>query len=94
MHVALKILIDECLSPELALIARNEFQVQATHVPWLGKPPHGHASWKDPDIVERIAAEDFTLVTNNRRDFVGSYYRQGGLELHNGLIIICMDGPI
>jgi hypothetical protein len=39
-----KFLIDECLSPELAQIAKNEFGLYAVHVPWLGKPPHGHRS--------------------------------------------------
>jgi len=54
-----KFLIDECLSPELAQIAKNEFGLYAVHVPWLGKPPHGHRSWKDPDIVEKISNTDF-----------------------------------
>jgi hypothetical protein len=45
-----KFLIDECLSPQLAQIAKNEFGLYAVHVPWLGRPPYGHSSWKDPDI--------------------------------------------
>jgi hypothetical protein len=28
------------------------------------------------------------LVTNNRRDFVGKYYREAGVDVHNGLVII------
>jgi predicted nuclease of predicted toxin-antitoxin system len=82
-----KFLIDECLSPELTDIARDEYGIYATYVPWLGKPPRGQVSWKDPDIVDSIAETDFVFVTNNRRDFVGKYYPRR-LEIHNGLIII------
>lgn len=83
-----KLLIDECLSPDLARIAKEEFGLLAMHVPWLGPPPRGQRSWKDPDIVDRVAAEDLILVTNNRKDFVGRYYEKGGIEIHNGLIIV------
>lgn len=82
-----KFLIDECLSPELTDIAKAEYGVFATYVPWIGKPPRNQPSWKDPDIVDRIAETDFVFVTNNRRDFVGKYYRRR-LEIHNGLVII------
>ena len=94
MDGSTKFLIDECLSPELAQIAKNEFGLYAVHVPWLGTPPHGHGSWKDPDIVEKISATDFVLVTNNRRDFVGKYYRDGGLNVHNGLVIILQKSDL
>jgi predicted nuclease of predicted toxin-antitoxin system len=83
-----KLLIDECLSPDLARIAKEEFGLFAIHVPWLGTPPRGQKSWKDPDIVERVAAEDYILVTNNRKDFLGRYYAQANLQIHNGLIIV------
>nr|WP_294503290.1 DUF5615 family PIN-like protein [uncultured Rhodopila sp.] len=82
-----RFLIDECLSPSLTDIAKGEFGMYATYVPWLGTPPRGEPSWKDPDIVDRIAEADFVFVTNNRRDFVGKYYPRR-LEIHNGLIII------
>jgi len=83
-----RFLIDECLSPKLVDIANGEFHFFATTVRWWGKPPYGHKSWKDPDIVEKLAAEPFVLVTNNRRDFVGKYYKSGGLDVHDGLVII------
>lgn len=88
-----KFLIDECLSPELTDIAKDEYGVFATYVPWIGKPPRDQESWKDPDIVDRIAEADFVFVTNNRRDFVGKYYRRR-LEIHNGLIIILQRANI
>lgn len=88
MDANTRFLIDECLSPGLTQILKNEFGLYAIHVPWLGTPPRGHGSWKDQDIVARIASDDFVLVTNNRRDFVGKYYRSGGLDVHNGLVII------
>ena len=84
---ATRFLIDECLSPELADIAKREYGVQAFHVPWLGKPPGGKKSWQDPDIVDAVAVNDFVLVTNNRRDFVRKYYPER-LTIHNGLVVI------
>jgi predicted nuclease of predicted toxin-antitoxin system len=88
MDASTKFLIDECLSPKLACIAQDEFGFEARHVPWLGKPPRGQNAWKDPDIVTKVAEGDFVLVTNNRRDFVGKYYREAGVDVHNGLVII------
>jgi len=83
-----KFLIDECLSPQLAEIAKREFGVYAIHVPWLGSPPRGSKSWQDPDIVARLAVDPHVLVTNNRRDFVRRFYRAAGLNVHEGLVII------
>jgi predicted nuclease of predicted toxin-antitoxin system len=83
-----KFLIDECLSPYLAEIAKREFGFYAVHVPWLGKPPRASKSWKDPDIVARIAIDPHIFVINNRRDFVGKFYRAAKLDLHEGLVII------
>jgi predicted nuclease of predicted toxin-antitoxin system len=80
-------LIDECLSPELTEIAKDKYGVYATYVLWMGTPPRDLGSWKDPDIVDRIAETDFVFVTNNRRDFVATYYPRR-LEIHNGPIII------
>ena len=39
----------------------------------------------DWDIVNRIQSEDWTLVTNNGRDFLKLYSR---LNIHAGLVII------
>ena len=84
----LRLLIDECLSPELAEIAGTEFGCYAIHVPWLGAPPAAQRSWKDRDIVKRALSGDYVLVTNNRRDFVEEYFPASGAEVHPGLIII------
>ena len=84
----LKILIDECLSPELTEIVKKEFGCYSVHVPWLGTPPRGQNAWKDPDIVQKILSDDYILVTNNRRDFVVKYFPTSGAEVHPGLIII------
>ena len=83
-----KFLIDECLSPYLAEIVKSESGFFATHVPWLGAPRRGTKSWKDPDIVARLAVDPHVLVPNNRRDFVGKFYRAARLDVHEGLIII------
>ncbi len=83
-----KFLIDERLSPQLAEIANKEFGFYAIHVPWLGAPPRGSKSWKDPDIVARLAVDPHVLVANNRRDFVGKFYRAAGLDVHEGLVVI------
>lgn len=32
----MKLLVDECLSPELAKIARGEGHSEASHIVWLG----------------------------------------------------------
>jgi predicted nuclease of predicted toxin-antitoxin system len=64
-----KLLIDECLSPELVAMAVAAGHVQSTCLRdrgWLGL--------KDWELIERVVAEDFTLVTHNARDFRG----QGG----------------
>jgi predicted nuclease of predicted toxin-antitoxin system len=88
LDIRTKFLIDECLSPGLALIARSEFGFQADHVPWLGNPPKGQKSWKDWDIVERLRRDPRVLVTNNRKDFVSRHFEAAGLDPHDGLIII------
>ena len=69
-------------------MVKTEFGCYSIHVPWLGTPPRGSKSWKDPDIVRKVLADDYVLVTNNRRDFVVKYYPTSGAEIHPGLIII------
>jgi predicted nuclease of predicted toxin-antitoxin system len=73
------ILIDECLTPDLAGVAMARGLV-AMHVTWVNL--QGSPDW----TLAAIAAErDYVIVTNNRRDFLGLYAQ---LEVHNGLIII------
>jgi len=42
-----KLLIDECLSAELALMARERGHHEASHVVWIGK-----AGWKDWELKQ------------------------------------------
>lgn len=76
----MKFLIDECLSPELAQLARAHGYPESTHVNWLGM-----ASRKDWTISRRAVDEGFTLVTNNTVDFIALYRRQ---RLHPGLVFL------
>jgi predicted nuclease of predicted toxin-antitoxin system len=75
-----KFLIDECLSPELAVIARARGFHESTHVTWLGM-----RSRKDWTIVRRAIEEGFILVTNNTVDFAALYERE---EIHARLVCL------
>lgn len=87
----LKLLIDECLTPELARYAMGQ-GIEAQHVNWLGL-----TGAKDWDLIETIEAGDWTFATRNSVDFRGPAHRPGPpgqysrLEYHNGLI--CLNGP-
>jgi hypothetical protein len=87
-----KFLIDECLSPALALLARGRGFVESSHVTWLGK-----SGWKDWELKEFILESDWTFVTRNSVDFRGPAAtpgRQGqyaDVPLHAGLV--CINGP-
>ncbi len=86
--MSLKLLIDECLSPELVDMAYAAGHYEATCVRnrgWLGV--------KDPELVRRVLDEDFVLVTHNARDFRGpGEGAPGGLyarvEFHAGLVCL------
>lgn len=88
----MKFLIDECLSPKLAELARAQGHVESTHVVWLGKE-----GTKDWDLMPLIVDGDWTLVTRNAIDFRGAPGRPGEkghyarLDLHAGLI--CLNAP-
>ena len=88
----LKFLIDECLSPDLAMLARERGFVKSSHVTWLGK-----SGWKDWELKEFILDEDWTFVTRNSIDFRGPADQPGSrgqyanIPLHAGLI--CINGP-
>jgi hypothetical protein len=87
-----KLLIDECLSAELALMARERGHHLATHVSWIGK-----AGWKDWELKEILLAQDWVLVTRNCKDFRGPKRAPGSkgafadVSLHAGLV--CIHGP-
>jgi predicted nuclease of predicted toxin-antitoxin system len=78
------ILIDECLSPYLAGVAKERGHV-AMHVAWLNREGSD-----DRELAVLAAERDYIIVTNNRRDFLRIYAQ---LDLHNGLIIIVPTVP-
>lgn len=88
-----KLLIDECLSAELALMARERGHHEASHVVWIGK-----AGWKDWQLKRILLEEDWVLVTWNGKDFRGPGNAPGSrgqfadVSLHAGLI--CINGPV
>jgi hypothetical protein len=88
-----KLLIDERLSAELALMARERGHHQASHVVWVGK-----AGWKDWELKQLLLDEDWVLVTWNSKDFRGPREAPGssgqfaGVSLHAGLV--CINGPV
>ena len=83
-----KLLIDECLSPELVGMAVTAGHVESTCVRdrgWLGS--------KDWKLIELAVAEDYTLVTHNAVDFRGAGAGNlGGLHakqpIHAGLVCL------
>lgn len=89
--MSFKLLIDECLSPELVDMARNAGHSESTCVRdrgWSGK--------KDWELIAIAVAGDYTLVTHNAADFRGGGpERPGGAharqELHAGLV--CLNAP-
>ena len=88
----LKFLIDECLSPELVGVAHAAGHLETTCVRNLGR-----SGTKDWDLMPLVIAGDFTLVTNNSKDFRGRTPGQpGGLhakeEIHAGLV--CLNTEI
>ena len=87
-----KFLIDECLSPDLAALARDRGFPESSHVTWLGK-----AGWQDWELKRFILEQDWTFVTRNSGDFRGPATQPGSkgqyadVPLHAGLI--CINGP-
>ena len=65
-------LIDECLTPDLAGVAKARGLV-AMHVAWLRAG--------DCEVAALAAERDYVVVTNDRRDFMRLY---ASLEVHNG----------
>lgn len=76
----MKFLIDECLSPELATLARARGHPESTHVTWLGL-----AGRKDWAIARRAIDGGYVLVTNNTGDFRRLYARE---KVHVGLVCL------
>jgi hypothetical protein len=88
----MKLLVDECLSPQLALRSQQAGYGESSHVVWTGK-----SGWKDWELKEFILEGDWTFVTINSVDFRGPQATPGSggqyadVDLHTGLI--CFNGP-
>jgi Domain of unknown function (DUF5615) len=86
----MKLLIDECLSPELAKLAQALGHGGSSHVVWLNK-----AGWADWQLKSVILDGDWTFVTRNAIDFRGPDAKRGAkgqyvdVQIHAGLI--CLD---
>ena len=76
----MKFLIDECLSPTLAALARERGYPESTHVTWLGL--RARQDWA---LVRRAVADGYVLVTNDRGDFAPLIERE---QHHPGLVCI------
>ena len=88
----MKFLIDQCLSPELADLARQRGYIESAHV-----GQRNRSGAKDWQLMPYILEGDWTFVTRNSRDFRGSSSNPGrkgqykGADLHAGLV--CLNGP-
>lgn len=76
----MKFLIDECLSPNLATLARDIGYPESSHLRWLGL-----AGAKDHVVTRRAVDDGYILVTHNTTDFRGLYGRE---DLHVGLVAL------
>jgi predicted nuclease of predicted toxin-antitoxin system len=74
-----KLLIDECLHTSLVELAHGAGHL-ADHVNYLSL-----GGSKDWQLMAVIGEEDYTVVTNNRTDFLGLHGKE---PLHAGVIII------
>jgi predicted nuclease of predicted toxin-antitoxin system len=85
----MKFLVDECLSPKLALLARERGHPESSHVVW-----EGQGGIQDWNLMAFVLAGDWTLVTKNSIDFrgpaeapgAGGQYRH--VALHAGLVCL------
>ena len=72
----MKFLIDECLSPTRAAIARPRGFPESTHATWLGL-----RSRQDWALVRRAVEDGYVLVTHDSTDFTSLMERA---PLHPG----------
>ncbi|MBS0643489.1 MAG: hypothetical protein JSS43_26815 [Proteobacteria bacterium] len=88
----MKLLIDECLSPHLTVMAQEHGFGDSSHVVW-----RGWSGLKDWQLKPLILAGDWPFVTRNAIDFRGPHNAPGtageyaDVELHAGLV--CLSGP-
>lgn len=88
----MKLLVDECLSPELVKLAHEKGYGQSSHVVWMKR-----SGRKDWELRDFIFDGDWTFVTKNSVDFRGPADNPGSkgqyskVAVHAGLI--CLNGP-
>jgi hypothetical protein len=92
--MSFRFLVDECLSPELVQVA-----VEAGHAESTCVLHRGLAGMKDWQLIEFLAAGDYTLVTHNAIDFRGKGSGfPGGLHakqsIHAGLVCLNSEMPM
>lgn len=92
--MSFRLLIDECLSPELVDVA-----VAAGYVESTCARDRGLLARKDWELITFVVSGDFTLVTHNARDFRGTGATDpGGLHaaqpMHAGLICLNSVHPM
>jgi predicted nuclease of predicted toxin-antitoxin system len=79
-----KLLIDECMHTSLVELAQLAGHV-TDHVNYLGLS--GSKDWR---LMKVIKEREYTLVTNNRSDFLALFTREA---FHAGLIVIVPSVP-
>jgi predicted nuclease of predicted toxin-antitoxin system len=92
--MSFKLLIDECLSPELV-----EMALQAGHVESTCTRDRGLLGKKDRELMIFVVNGDFTLVTHNAKDFRGTGSEKPGghhsaAPIHAGLICLNSVHPM
>ena len=80
----LKFLVDECLTPDIALQA-IALGIDASHVHWFNR-----CGYRDQALMPLVIGSDYIFVTNNGVDFRPIYR---SLDLHPGLIVILPSVP-
>jgi predicted nuclease of predicted toxin-antitoxin system len=81
-----KFLIDECLSPALAHVAREMGFGESMHVNWLRLRQR-----TDTEVLNRAIEGGYILVTNNAVDFRKRVARS---EIHPGLVCLIMPDKL
>ena len=86
--MTLRLLIDECLSPDLVKLA-----IEAGHVESTCLRDRGLLGTKDWTLMRLVLDENFTLVTVNAQDFRGGGNEAPGgfyatTKLHAGLVCL------
>jgi hypothetical protein len=92
--MSLRLWIDECLSPELV-----ELAVAAGYAESTCSRDRGQLGKKDWELMNHMISGDYTLVTQNARDFRGTgATKPGGLHatatIHAGLVCLNSVFPI